>query len=74
MTLAQIALKLRNTSTRYGGISHYLAAADALDRACSEFFKSQDLESLGRLNGAVARCQRIVKHLESNAKSAGDSG
>lgn len=61
MNLAAISTQLRDTSDRYGGIPDYLAAADALDRACSDFFKAQDLESLNALNGAVARCQRLRK-------------
>lgn len=63
MRFAELATSLRDTSDRFGGIKHYLAAAGQLDRACSRFFLDQDLESLVALNGAVARaesCRREV--------------
>lgn len=59
MRLAELSTKLRDNSARYGGIGEYLKAADALDRACSEFFKEQSLESLQVLNGAAASAHRL---------------
>ena len=63
MRLADIAQALRDTSERFGGIRHYLEAAGQLDRACSDFFKDQDLESLRVLNGAVANAERFRKEI-----------
>jgi hypothetical protein len=63
MRLAALSQALRETSDRFGGISHYLEAAGDLDRACSEFFKDQDFESLARLTGAVARADRFRKEV-----------
>ena len=63
MRLAALSRHLRDTSDRFGGIGHYLKAAGDLDRACSEFFKAQDLETLARLTGAVARANRYEKEI-----------
>lgn len=63
MRFAALAQHLRDTSDRFGGIAHYLKAAGDLDRACSDFLKEQDLESLAVLNGAVARADRYRKEV-----------
>jgi len=62
---------LRDTSARYGGIEHYLAAAGDLDRAISAFFKAQDTDTLRALNGAVARCHKFRKHLVASTGTEG---
>lgn len=63
MRLAALSQSLRDTSDRFGGIGHYLKAAGDLDRACSAFFKDQDIESLAVLNGAVAAAERCRKEV-----------
>lgn len=50
---------LREQSDRYAGIPHYLAAADAFDRALSEFFKVQTVENLRTVNGTYARVSML---------------
>ena len=61
MKFAHISRELRDQSARYGGIKHYLAAADALDKACSKFFTDQDLDALRQLNAAVSLAERYRK-------------
>lgn len=59
MKLDAICKDLRETSAKFGGIKHYLAAADELDRAIAAHFKEQDTETLARLNGAYASADRF---------------
>lgn len=68
MNLAAISKELRETSSRYGGIKHYLTAAGDLDRAISAFFKVQDLESMRALNGAVAHAERLRRETAAGEK------
>lgn len=65
MKFAAISTELRDQSARYGGIKHYLVAADALDKACSRFFKEQDLDALRELNGCAALAERYRKAFRS---------
>ena len=63
MRLVALSRALRETSDRFGGVSHYLETVGDLDRACSEFFNDQDFESLAKLTGAVARADRFRKEV-----------
>lgn len=63
MRLAALAQTLRDTSDRFGGITHYLAIAGDIDRACSRFLEEQDTESLANLLGVVSRAERFRKEV-----------
>ncbi len=61
MKFSELTQSLRDTSARFGGIKDFLATADAVDRALSEFFKEQTLDAMRDLNGALARAEKLRK-------------
>ncbi|MBE0561802.1 MAG: hypothetical protein IH622_13450 [Ochrobactrum anthropi] len=71
--LSDLSQRLRTTSERFGGMSEWLRAAGALDKAISRFFTEQTVDAMRELNGAVAHALRVdgmVKRLKSNDPQA----
>lgn len=58
---------LRNQSSAYGGIKHYLEAAGNLEKATLAFTREQTVENLAEVVGAHARVCRFKMQAEGRA-------